>query len=157
MYLQVICSQIMKMSCKYINICKVWEKSQIFARKKKKVYWNTAYFVNIRRFPDICEFFSQLKRSSQLFASSEKTRSSPTTPRGPCARAAGVNTRVFARTLLAFVPYDSPGAVRSRSSPRHTYLRRVWFLWGSGKALWRYCGANGALLRRMYLQMWTLF
>ena len=57
----------------------------------------------------------------------------------------------------AFVPYDSPGAVRSRSSPRHTYLRRVWFLWGSGKALWRYCGANGALLRRMYLQMWTLF
>ena len=25
----------------------------------------------------------------------------------------------------AFVPYDSPGAVRSRSSPRHTYLRRV--------------------------------
>ena len=51
----------------------------------------------------------------------------------------------------AFVPYDSPGAVRSRSSPRHTYLRRVWFLWGSGKALWRYCGANGALLRRMYI------
>ena len=28
----------MKMSCKCINICKVWEKSQIFARKKKKKY-----------------------------------------------------------------------------------------------------------------------
>ena len=64
-------------------------------------------------------------------------------------RAAGVRTRVFARTLLAFAPYDSPGAVLSHSSPRHVYLRPVRVWWSYSPGLLRGAGANAAILPKM--------
>ena len=53
------------------------------------------------------------------------TMSEPTRKRFAYERAAGVETRVFAGTLLAFAPYASPGAVLLHTAPRHTYLGRV--------------------------------